>query len=61
MKCIETNGFMFMEAPTNEAKYSVEIPAAPPIPEPSIALYECSLQVQHLQVVDDPVLATDPT
>ena len=43
MKCIETNGFVFMEALENEAKYLAEIPAVPPNHGTSIALYECSL------------------
>ena len=46
MKCIETYGFVFMEAPSNEAKYSVEIPPVPPNPGPSIVLYECFLLVR---------------
>lgn len=41
MKCIEIDGFVFMETPTKEAKYSAEIPSVPPNPGPSIALYEC--------------------
>ena len=46
MRCTETSSFMLMETPTNEAKHLAEIPVVPPILEPSIALYECSLQVR---------------